>query len=295
MAITLKERFDEQGFVIVPNLIITELRAELEQATENAISKTRSGVWPHRRVVGKQFPPYGNDGPDSWGVQHVMHPELGEPAFAKWYSSKELRGAVEELLACQDENLQMELFNLLINPESHEFALRWHRDDVKTTATDEEEREALEIWNHGNLRFVEIQWNTALYEDSCLFVVPGSHRVPRTDEQRSQSSTPDPPEDPMTMPGVLQVTLHPGDTVFYNNNILHCGKYSEKAKRATLHASMGDTRGGATRARNVLQHGLAWMKEEPFRKTLDKDGQGMLDRLIAMQEGVGHDIGYSQD
>lgn len=42
-----------------------------------------------------------------------------------------------------------ELFNLLINPESHEFALRWHRDDVRETATEDEERQALAIWHHG--------------------------------------------------------------------------------------------------------------------------------------------------
>jgi hypothetical protein len=42
-----------------------------------------------------------------------------------------------------------ELFNLLINPESHEFALRWHRDDIRETASEDEERQGLSIWNHG--------------------------------------------------------------------------------------------------------------------------------------------------
>lgn len=42
-----------------------------------------------------------------------------------------------------------ELFNLLINPLSHNFALRWHRDDVKENATQEEEIAALGVWHHG--------------------------------------------------------------------------------------------------------------------------------------------------
>lgn len=42
-----------------------------------------------------------------------------------------------------------ELFNLLINPEQHDFALRWHRDDVKETATQDQEEEALKIWTKG--------------------------------------------------------------------------------------------------------------------------------------------------
>jgi hypothetical protein len=50
-----------------------------------------------------------------------------------------------------------------------------------------------------------------------------------------------------------------GDTLFYNSNILHCAAYSPAMKRATLHGTMGSTASGASRARNVLQHGLAWM------------------------------------
>lgn len=42
-----------------------------------------------------------------------------------------------------------ELFNLLINPLEHDFALRWHRDDVRENATAEEEIVALGVWTHG--------------------------------------------------------------------------------------------------------------------------------------------------
>jgi hypothetical protein len=42
-----------------------------------------------------------------------------------------------------------ELFNLLINPLEHDFALRWHRDDVRENATADEEVAALGLWTHG--------------------------------------------------------------------------------------------------------------------------------------------------
>lgn len=38
---------------------------------------------------------------------------------------------------------------MLINPESHDFALRWHRDDIRESATEEEERDALAEWHYG--------------------------------------------------------------------------------------------------------------------------------------------------
>lgn len=91
----------------MPSLIPTDKFDNLNAAATRAIARTRTGDWPHRRTVGRQFPPYDNDHPDSWGVQHLMHPDLHEPAFAEWYTSDGLTRVVMELLACTEEELQM--------------------------------------------------------------------------------------------------------------------------------------------------------------------------------------------
>ena len=88
------------------------------------------------------------------------------------------------------------------------------------------------------------------------------------------------------------MTLQPGETVFYNNNILHCATYDEHEERITLHACMGEVRGGPSRTRNILQHGLEWMKEDRFRETLNERGRRMLERIVRLQESVG-EVGYS--
>jgi hypothetical protein len=49
--------------------------------------------------------------------------------------------------------------------------------------------------------------HSALLEDSSLYVVPGSHRVPRTAAQRAMSSNTIAPADPLAMPGAIGVTL----------------------------------------------------------------------------------------
>lgn len=55
---------------------------------------------------------------------------------------------------------------------------------------------------------------------------------------------------------------------------------------------MGNVKGGSTRARNILQHGLNWMKDNQFREGLNERGKAMLDRLIEMKkENI--DVGYS--
>ncbi|KAF8530103.1 hypothetical protein BU17DRAFT_36078 [Hysterangium stoloniferum] len=284
----LKAQYDAEGYVIVSDLIPVGDFASLQGASSRVVELTRSGRWPHRRTVGKQFPPFNADSPDSWGVQHVMHPDLGAPEFIRWYTSDGIVNVAKALLGCDEEDLQMELFNLLINPDSHDFALRWHRDDIRETATEEEEREALEVSHHG------VQWNTALYDDSCLYIVPKSHRKPRSVEQRALSLSMEPPSDPLNMPGVKQVHLKEGETVFYNSNILHCATYDHHSTRATLHACMGDSRGGSTRARNVLQHGLDWMKGERFQQTLpDGRARHLWEKLMEMEKGNGGKMEYS--
>ncbi|CAE6402993.1 unnamed protein product [Rhizoctonia solani] len=192
----------------------------------------------------------------------------------------------------------LELFNLLINPDRHAFALRWHRDDVPETAGPEEEIAALKT------NFFGVQWNTALHDDACLFVVPGSHREPRTPDQRALSSTQEAPKDPMEMPGAICVKLKAGDTVFYQNNILHTAAYHPNVKRATLHASMGDIRGGNRRARMILQHQVDWVRGDGFLSTFKSEGppndgvatrlEGMRNRLLAMADSVHGQLEYSQ-
>lgn len=150
---------------------------------------------------------------------------------------------------------------------------------------------------------------SALFRDSCLYIVPGSHSVPRTPEQRKHSETLEPPSDPLAMPGCMQVILQrkslldarvqtqlmsdtAGETVFYNSNILHCATYDSSERRATLHGTMGDVKGGSSRARNILQHGLGWMKDDRFREGLDEKGRKMLDRLLVLHESAPK-VGYS--
>lgn len=99
------------------------------------------------------------------------------------------------------------MFNILVNPLEKTYKLGWHRDDVKATATPEEEDEALKIKHHG------IQWNAALYDDECLWAIPRSHSRIRSKEERDANIA------GTDMPGAQIVGLKKGETVFYNNNI----------------------------------------------------------------------------
>ncbi|KAL6713698.1 Protein N-terminal and lysine N-methyltransferase efm7 [Lecanora helva] len=192
---------------------------------------------------------------------------------------------VTELLSCNENNLVMELYNLLITP-TQDFSLRWHRDDISPDASPEEEIAKLSqpAWH--------AQWNLALHDDESLVVIPGSHARARTASERNM----DPYES--HVPGQKIVHLKAGDAVFYKNSILHRGVYHSNVPRMTLHGSIGHVNGAKERARNVLQHGVVeWVKRcdtsslEPER--IRKRAEEMRERLLRMGDASG-DVGFSQ-
>lgn len=108
----LKTAYETNGFVVVQDLISSDLKSELLAAAERVVDQTRKGQWLHRRTVGSNFPPYTSTNPDSWGVQHLMHTALGEPVFARWYTSDPLIKVATDLLGCNEDDLQMGMWTL---------------------------------------------------------------------------------------------------------------------------------------------------------------------------------------
>ena len=272
---------DRDGFVVLsaslfPSFDLEALRAAASRITSDA----RSGAWPYIRTLPKQFPPWPQD-PSSgiWGVQHLLHPDNPDHlVFARSYFDAELLKYVGALIGCEEDNLTMELYNMLVRPDK-DFELRWHRDDIPATATTEEELERLQKpgWH--------AQWNLPLYDDSSLVLVPGSHKRARTETERNANTY-----EPM-LPDQITIKLKAGEVAFYNNNILHRGVYDSTKERMTLHGSIGTKAAGQQRARNVLQHGVGewagrWNLEGEDGEWVER-ARKMRDRLVAL----GHESG----
>jgi len=277
---------ERDGFVVLPATLfpsfdLPSLRAAASRLTASA----RSGKWPYIRTLPKQFPPWSSDPSNGiWGVQHLMHPSNPDHlTFAASYFDKELLKYVATLIGCEQGELVMELYNMLVRPDGA-FSLRWHRDDIPAHATDEEEMAKL---SHKGWH---AQWNLALYDDSSLVVVPGSHKRARTAAERAAD-----PYEP-NMPGQLVVKLKAGEVAFYNNNILHRGVYDERKERMTLHGCIGSTKDDGRRAMNVLQHGIGqWVKGYAFEDVENEEwtarAREMREKLVEMGDRAG-DVGF---
>lgn len=280
-----RDLLDRDGFVVLPASLFPSFDLEnLRAAATRMTAAARSGAWPYIRTLPKQFPPWPSDPSNGiWGVQHLLHPSNPDHLiFAKSYFDAELMKYVAALIGCSEDDMVMELYNMLVRPEK-EFSLRWHRDDIPPTATDEEEMQKL------GKPGLHAQWNLALYDDASLVVIPGSHKRPRTATERE--ADPYAPE----LPGQLVVRLKAGEVAFYNNNILHRGVYDPTKERMTLHGSMGTTLGSGERARNVLQHGVGeWVGQYDFGEfdeEMKRRAEAMRRRLVEMGEKSG-DVGF---
>lgn len=245
------QHFKTQGYVLLDNAVPENLLQSLREATNRVTQKARRKDWPHVRRAGED---------DIWGVSHLLHPHLGEPIFAEYIASPIVIDVVGDLLGVAPENrpakLQLELVNMLVNPAEKDHEIGWHRDLIRTDLPPEKERAELRKLQYG------VQWNTALYDETCLLIVPASHLRPKTPEERDIVFNR--PKDPM--PRQMAVELKAGQGVYYNANLLHRGVYPKAMRRETLHCCMGVTDGALLRTH--LYTGLAWMDRPGFRETL---------------------------
>ncbi|CAK7906350.1 hypothetical protein CAAN1_14S00254 [[Candida] anglica] len=276
------------GFTVIRGFLTKEEISHYRKAAEEVVEYAREGKWPHVRTRGKQFPPWPvNFSPDIWGISGLLHPDLGKLSlpFHDCYASDKILDVAGDILQTDKNGISMELFNMLINPLT-DFGLDWHRDYIKPEATPEEEAEQLLLNPYAGCQF-----NLALTDESCLIVVPDSHNRVRTEEERVKTTNENRKE---YINGQITVDLKAGDIVFYNANILHRAEYTSKSVRLTLHGSYGHVEHGQTRAKGVLQFGVAdWLPRfHPTNPNLILL-RSKLEKLAKEYEG--QDLGYSLD
>lgn len=333
----LLEDLNTKGYFILRAYLPPDLISQLLHVSRKLAAAARQGRWPYLRTCPKQFPPW-DPTPEKgiWGFQHLLHPELyrgegsgkdGEAILTKdeagLFPALYFHDAIIDIgkrvfqlstedASENDDRLIMELFNMLIAPPM-DFSLRWHRDTVSFSLTRDEEAVALGVPqadpsnpethnasadSHARTHtHTHTQYNIPLLPDSSLHLIPSSHLRARTDTELSLLA-----RDPHTdaLPGWIPVALEPGDVVFYDNNLIHRGVYAADTERFTLHGSVGDVRGGESRARNVLQHGVgAWIAECAFEDFgLDprvlRRAERMTENLRALGEGRA-DVGFAHE
>lgn len=225
------EEFQTQGFTvfrgIIPPTLIDELRTECERGA--AIARERHGANAQR-------------------FQPISGYPVNQKPFEEFQQLEAVHGAIDRIMDMPWESTGLGLMGVLVEPSADAWCTAWHRDWRDNIMGLE-----LSLWDaqfQNPAMFNQV--NCALYEDSCTWVVPGSHLRRDTDEEVARFPT-RPIHGPnleglspaqretacleycQSLPGATRLLLDAGDYCLYRNSLWHLGNYIPYRKRATLH------------------------------------------------------------
>jgi ectoine hydroxylase-related dioxygenase (phytanoyl-CoA dioxygenase family) len=223
-------RFETDGYVICDVLGDDEIATFLG-VMEDLLA---TDVQPQdHRVHDAAYQHFGDELSDFGGESrqyyfHLLTRPGTEPIHSAFYHPVVL-GIVERLLGPKPivNNASILVFNPGVT-----YVQGWHRDVIQIPE-DEIEDWLFSPERHHN----SVQINLPLVDEQCLWVVPGSHRRPNTDEENAVfAGSKHYSAIDVEMPGAIPVALRAGQAVFYNNNLIHRGHSTDStASRRTLH------------------------------------------------------------
>ena len=186
-----RDEFLETGYLIVKEAVPRDKLDRVRQAYETLVNRQREN-WKAERAAGD---PLG--GVWETGAQprlqlsraplvNQIDPETA-PAVEVWLEEN-IHGVSTELLGIADGAVTEMM--MMCNPVRDHGPARWHRDlhPIDTAPLQGYIDDIVE----GGPRYV--QWNIPLYDDSVLWVVPGSHlRLNTPEENEVMLADPPPP------------------------------------------------------------------------------------------------------
>ena len=203
------QQYHDQGYFIADDAIAPEVLPTLTEATRRVADKVRSGevadTFDQIRTSG--------EGKNPVVIMGVMAPEFGEPIFGEYLASEPVERYVHPLLG---EELRLGWVTVFAIQGSG-YQCGWHRD---FGAEERDGSYEVEMEILGRYRKNLLKWHTALVDDPCLWIVPGSQRRYRTDHEREVLINNKGVGD---IPGAKQIQLKRGQTIFWNGNTIHRG------------------------------------------------------------------------
>ena len=167
-----RDRFLEEGYLVVKEAIPREKLPEVRRAYETLVNRQREN-WKAMRKEGD--PPGGEWETSPQPRLMLQRPPLiraidaeTAPAVEVWLEPN-IQGVSSRLLGVADAAVTEMM--MMCNPVRDHGPAKWHRDHhpIDTAPLQGYIDDILE----GGPRYV--QWNIPLYDDSVLVVIPGSH------------------------------------------------------------------------------------------------------------------------
>ena len=262
------QQYNDQGYFIADNAVAPEMLPTLTDATRRVADKVRSGeVVDNTDQIGT-----AGEGKNPIVIMGVMAPEFNESIFAEYLASEPVERYVRPFLG---EELRLGWVTVFaIKGDGYQCG--WHRD-IGAEERDGSYDVEMEILSRYRKNL--LKWHTALVDDPCLWIVPGSQRRYRTDHERevliSDKGVGDVPE-------AKQIQLKRGQTIFWNGNTIHRGVMPEgMEERLTLCGCL--VKHQADDSLETLDERFRWRLADNVRDALPEKIQIYYDRWKWLQ------------
>ena len=262
------EQYKDQGYFIADDAVVPEMLPTLIEATRRVADKVRSGeVVDNTDQIGT-----GGEGKHPIVIMGVMAPEFGEPIFAEYLASEPVGRYVQPFLG---EELRLGWVTVFAIQGS-DYQCGWHRD---FGAEERDSSYEVEMAILSRYRKNLLKWHTALVDDPCLWIVPGSQRRYRTDHEREVLISNKGVGD---IPGAKQIKLKRGQTIFWNGNTIHRGAMpAGMEERLTLCGCL--VKHQENDPPETLDERFRWQLADNVRDTLPEQIQLYYDRWKRLQ------------
>ena len=284
----------DQGYLILRDVIPPD-KLEAMRASCDTILDRQKAVWARERKPDD--PPGGSY--ETAGQPRVMmeRPGLIDEETAnvveEFWVADETLDTAKQLLCNSAPNVTQMM--MMCNPvHDHPGGTGWHRD-VHPVDMAPMDALAADLIENGP-RYVE--WNVPMYDDSVLWVVPGSHRRLNTEEENAELLA----DRKKPVVGGVPVELNAGDGVVYSSFLIHTGSTYTTKKRRTLHgghsifadySELGFAESLAPRARETFEASarrgerLMDITESALRSVSDGHAEAYRAGLESLQPGAG--------
>lgn len=262
------ERYGVDGYFTVDGLVEPSLLARLRDAAPRVREKARSG-----RV--NLYSNYAAPG-EPWVIDGILTNAFEEPAFAEYMTSAPL---LEYAHAFLGDEIRLGYLGLLTNAYEVDFDLHWHRDVLKLSPADFEGKDSIPPIDYAR-QTRKLRWTTALEDEANLRLVPGSHRRWGTDIEN----------DVMdrhlcdVIPGQRLIALKAGQTVFYDERILHRASTRKQSNRFSLFGTWARYLPDEPKLNPIPE--LRWMLRPGIRETFPPALRPYYDRFCEVYKST---------
>jgi hypothetical protein len=256
----LLERYGQDGYFTVDGLVDPAMLARLRDAAPRVKAKARSGeVNLYMNYAGPE---------DPWVIDGILTDAFGEPVFAEYMVSAPLLAYAHAFCG---PDIRLGYLGLLTNAYHVDFNLMWHRDVLHLTAADFHEQDHSAAVDYAR-RTRKLRWTTALVDEANLRLVPGSHRRWGSDEENEAMDK----QLTADLPGQKLIELRAGETVFYDERIIHRASTRKDRDRFSLFGTWARYRKDEPKMNPIPE--LRWMLKDGVRETFPESLRPYYDR-----------------